>query len=208
MTPARRLATAALLSAVLMPEGAAQVKASKGTIDSLRPCTAAAAILPSGAQVVHAPVRAEYFPAGRQTVIESLPDTSRRSLPSVRSLIVRTSTWHTGTEAQPSASLELRVASPASPAGTGGNGRFILLLDGRSTDLGELRERAIMDSTGRELGLWSLSASLSPPQFRSLVRASRVGIAAGRNQTSLTALERESAKAVFVRAVCGRKATL
>ena len=205
MTPARRLATVVLLSAVLMPEAAAQVKASKGTIDSLRPCTAAAAVLPGGAQVVHAPVRAEYFPAGRQTVIESLPDTARHTLRGVRSLIVRTSTWDTGTEVKPLARLELRVATPAR---AGENSRFILLLDGRSTDLGELRERAITDSAGHELGVWSITASLTALQFRGLIRASRVGIAAGRVQTTLTALEREGSRAVFVRAVCGEAATL
>ena len=205
MISVQRLCVASLLSAVVLPDAGAQVGSRTGTIDSLRPCAAAAAVLPGVALVVHAPVRAEYFPAGRQTVIASLPDSSRRSLRGVRSLIVRTSTWHTGTEAQPSARLELEVASRG---GTSENGRFILLLDGRSTDLGELRERAIVDSAGRELGRWSLSASLTSPQFRSLIRASRVGIAAGRIQTTLTARERESARAVFVRAVCVRKATL
>jgi hypothetical protein len=204
VAPAGRLATTALLSALLIPAAQAQVQA-RGTIDSLRPCTAAAAVLPGGAQVVHAPVRAEYFPAGRQTVIESLPDTARHAVRGVRSLIVRTSTWDTGTEVKPSARLELRVATPAR---AGENSRFILLLDGRSTDLGELRERAIIDSAGHELGVWSISASLSALQFRGLIRASRVGIAAGRVQTTLTALEREGSRAVFARAVCGEAATL
>jgi hypothetical protein len=155
--------------------------------------------------VLHAPVHAEFFPAGRQTVIESLPDTARHTLRGVRSLVVRTSTWGTGTEVKPLARLELRVATPAR---AGENSRFILLLDGRSTDLGELRERAIIDSAGHELGVWSITAALTALQFRSLIRASRVGIAAGRVQTTLTALEREGSRAVFVRAVCGRKATL
>jgi hypothetical protein len=200
VTLARRLMTLALLTAALVPEAGAQVRVPKATIDSLRPCTAAAAVLPGGAQVVHGRIRAQHVPAGRQTVIESLPDTARHALRGIRSFIVRTSTWDTGTEAKPSASLELRVTT--SPQ-AGENSRFILLLDGRSTDLGELRQRAIVDSTGQELGVWSLTASLRAPQFRSLVRASRVGIAAGRIQTTLTAVERESAKAVFVRAVCG-----
>jgi hypothetical protein len=93
-------------------------------------------------------------------------------------------------------------------ARSGERSRFILLLDGRSTDLGELRERATVDSAGRELGIWSITAALTATQFRSLVRASRVGIAAGRLQTTLTAAEREAGRAVFVRAVCGDAATL
>jgi hypothetical protein len=190
---------------MLMPAAAAQVPTSRGTIDSLRPCPAAAAVLPGGERVLHAPVRAEFVAAGRQTIIESLPDSARHALRGVRSLIVRTSTWDTGTEVRPSASLELRIATPVR---TGEGARFILLLDGRSTDLGELRERAIMDSVGRELGVWSITASLTALQFRGLIRASRVGIAAGRVQTTLTAFEREGGRAVFVRAVCGDAATL
>jgi hypothetical protein len=190
---------------MLISEAGAQVLTTKGTIDSLRPCAAAAAVLPGGEQVVHAPVRAEFFPAGRQTILESLPDSARHALRGVRSLIVRTSTWDTGPELKPSARLELRVATPVR---TGEGARFILLLDGRSTDLGELRERAIVDSAGRDLGVWSITATLTALQFRGLVRATRVGIAAGRVQTTLTALEREGGRAVFVRAVCGQAATL
>lgn len=205
MAPARRLAAAALLSAVLMPPAGAQVPTAKRTIDSLRPCTRAAEVLPGGEQVLHASVRSEFFPAGRQTIIESLPDTARHARRGVRSLSIRTSTWDTGTEIKPSASLELRIGTPAR---NGGGGRFILLLDGRSTDLGEFRERAIVDSAGREVGVWSVTASLTAPQFRGLVRASRVGIAVGRVQTTLTALERDGGRAVFARAVCGAAATL
>jgi len=206
MTPARRLAVLALLGAVLVPEAGAQVGSPKAIIDSVRPCAAAAAVLPGGDQVVRGRIRAEYYPAGRQTVIESLPDTARHDvLRGVRSLTLRTSTWHTSTEAKPRATLELRVAASA---GAGDQSHFILLLDGRSSDLGELRERTLVESAGHEAGLWSITASLTAVQFRNLVRASRVGIAAGRVQTTLTAVERQGAKAVFVRAVCGGDATI
>jgi hypothetical protein len=201
VTPARRLALLALLGAVVVERAGAQVSLPGGsTIDSLRPCAAAAAVLPGGTQVVRGRIRAEHVPAGRQTVIQSLPDSARHPLRGVRSLTLRTSTWHRGTEAQPSAMLELRVVTSAR---AGESSRFILLLDGRSLDLGELRERAVVDSAGRELSVWLISAGLTARQFQSLVRASRVGVAAGRIQTTLTAAEREGARAVFVRAVCG-----
>lgn len=200
MVRAGRLPAALALSALMALPAGAQAPKSGATLDSLRPCRAAAPALPGGQQVLRAPLRAEFFPAGRQTIIESLPDSGRHALRGVRSLVIRTSTWDTRSEVKPSANVELRVAmSPRA----GQNSRFILLLDGRSTDLGELRERALVDSTGRELGLWSVTARLTPAQFRSLIRASRVGIAAGRVQTTLTALEREGGRAVYVRAVCG-----
>jgi hypothetical protein len=203
VTPVRRLAALALLSAMLTPEAGAQVRSPAGTIDSLRPCAAAAAVLPGGAQVVRGRIRAEHFPAGRQTVIESLPDSARHALRGVRSLTFRTSTWHRGTEAKPSATLELRVAASARASESS---RFILLLDGRSSDLGELRERPTVDSAGGELGVWSITAPVAASQFRALIRASRAGIAAGRLQTTLTAAEQEGARGVFVRAVCGNAA--